>query len=194
MRPFLRKMRAREPLVVTMSGVRMGERVLQIGVDDPRLTGTLVAKVGLSGHAAIAVGSEDAAERARQGSADSGGLADVHVTTFDTLPFAAHEFDVVVVHSAGGLLASFESGGRLLLLRECHRVLRPGGRLVTVEAGARTGLRALFQRPVSTNPDYEQAGGAAGALGAAGFKPVRTLAERDGYRFTEGFRSAAAAP
>ena len=46
-------MRAREPLAVTMTGVRMGERVLQIGMTDASLTGVLSAKPGLSGHAAI---------------------------------------------------------------------------------------------------------------------------------------------
>lgn len=182
-------MRARDPLALTMSGVRMGERVLQIGVDDPRLAGAIAAKVGLSGHAAIAVGSEAEAHRARKGSADSGGLADVHVTGFDTLPFAAQEFDVIVVHSRGGRLAALDAGGRLALLHECHRVLRPGGRLVAVEPGPRSGLRALLERTPAADPAYEQSGGTLAALGAAGFKPVRTLGEREGYRFTEGFRA-----
>jgi SAM-dependent methyltransferase len=189
MRPFLRKARAREPLALTMSGVRMGERVLQIGVNDPRLTGAIVAKVGLSGHAAIAVRSEKDAQRARQGSADVGGLADVHVTGIDTLPFAAQEFDVTVIHSLDGLLASLDVEGRLGLLRECLRVLRPGGRLVAFEAGERSGLRAMLQRTPGPDPAYEQSGGTLAALGAAGFKPVRILAEREGYRFTEGFRA-----
>ena len=62
---FLRKCRGREPLPVTMSGVRMGERVLQIGVDDPAVAGALAAKVGLSGNAAIAVADERVAARAQ---------------------------------------------------------------------------------------------------------------------------------
>ena len=72
MRMFLRKpARAPEPLAVTMSGVRMGERLLQIGVDDPALTGALAARTGLSGHAAIAVTSEQAADRARSAAAEA---------------------------------------------------------------------------------------------------------------------------
>jgi SAM-dependent methyltransferase len=190
MRPFLRKMRAREPLALTMSGVRMGERVLQIGVNDPRLAGAIVARVGLSGHAAIAVRSDAEAQRARRGSADSGGLADIHVTGYGDLPFAPQDFDVIVIHGLDGMLPSLSADTRLALLRECLRVLRPGGRLVAIEAGERSGLRALFQRATAPDPLYEQAGGTLAALGAAGFKPIRVLAERDGYRFTEGFRTA----
>ena len=47
---FLRKSRI-EPLPVTMSAVRMGERVLQVGLDDPALASTLAGKAGLSGSA-----------------------------------------------------------------------------------------------------------------------------------------------
>ena len=53
-----------EPLPVTMSAVRMGERVLQIGVDDPTIASAIAAKVGLSGNAAIAVTDERDAARA----------------------------------------------------------------------------------------------------------------------------------
>jgi len=61
---FLRKSRV-APLPVTMSAVRMGERVLQVGVDDPAVASAIAAKVGLSGHAALAVADERDAARAR---------------------------------------------------------------------------------------------------------------------------------
>ena len=54
---FFRKSRI-EPLPVTMSAVRMGERVLQIGIDDASIASAIAAKVGLSGHAAIIVAEE----------------------------------------------------------------------------------------------------------------------------------------
>ena len=47
---FLRKS-GLEQLPVAMSGVRMGERALQIGIDDRSLAGVIAAKVGLSGSA-----------------------------------------------------------------------------------------------------------------------------------------------
>ena len=61
---FLRKSKL-ERLPIVMSGVRTGERVLQIGVDDASLVGAIAAKVGLSGHAAIVVATERAAAAAR---------------------------------------------------------------------------------------------------------------------------------
>jgi SAM-dependent methyltransferase len=111
------------------------------------------------------------------------------VSAFDTLPFQAHEFDLVVVHGAGGLLTSIGAPTRVNLLRECHRVLRPGGRLIAIEAAGRTrGLSAFFRaRPVE-DPAYEGTGGTLAAVEAAGFRPARRLAESEGYRFTEGFR------
>ena len=45
----------REPLAIAMSGVRMGERLLQIGMDTPVVTGLLAAKPGLSGESAMVV-------------------------------------------------------------------------------------------------------------------------------------------
>ena len=44
-------------------------------------------------------------------------------------------------------------------------------------------------RPYRPDAGYEAAGGAVAALQAAGFKPVRMLSEREGYRFTEGLKT-----
>src|SRR5262249_52918341 len=64
MRMFLRKpVQSRDPLPVTMAGVRMGERILQVGFHDPQLTAVLAAKPGLSGSVAIAVSDEEHAAR-----------------------------------------------------------------------------------------------------------------------------------
>src|SRR5262245_16237775 len=104
MRMFLRKpARATEPLAVTMSGARMGERVLQIGIDDAALAGALAAKTGLSGHASIAVASETEADRARRAAADAAALADVVVTPLHALPFESDQFDAIVVHGSARL-------------------------------------------------------------------------------------------
>lgn len=190
MRMFLRKSTARrDPLAVTMSGVRMGERLLQVGVDDPALAGALVAKVGLSGHAVIAAPDAASADRARAGAAEAGGLADVQVTSLRQLPFNGGDFDAIVIHSRSGLLQSLPQTERAQLLRECRRVLRPGGRIVAIENGERTGLAAVLKGGAKAYPEYEAAGGTTAALDAAGFRPVRLLADRDGYRFTEGLNT-----
>ena len=191
MGPFnFRRKLEREPLAVTMSGVRMGERVLQIGVNDPRLAGAIAAKAGLSGHAAMAVADQTAAERANQGAIEAGRLIDVHVTPLDRLPFPEHAFDVVIINAMDGLLDRLEEMPRTQLLRECRRVVRDGGRVVSIEAGPRAGLGALLRRG-SHEPDsaYLASGGTVSALQTAGFRPVRLLAEREGYRFVEGLKT-----
>lgn len=184
---FLRKGKAREPVPVTMSGVRMGERLLQVGIDDPGTLGAIAGKVGLSGTAAVAVTDDQGAERARKAAAEAGILMDIRVQPLDALPWDEAAFDAVVVHAMRGLDGALGSSAGALAA--CHRVLRPGGRLIVIEQGARTGLAALLR-----------GGGAAadaGAdvavqrLGAAGFRPVRLIGELEGYRFTEGLRPSA---
>jgi hypothetical protein len=89
---FLRKPRI-EPLPVTMSAVRMGERVLQIGIDDAAMASAIAAKVGLSGTAAIAVNDERDAARAHGAAANAGVLVDVKVTPLAPLPFDDETFE-----------------------------------------------------------------------------------------------------
>jgi SAM-dependent methyltransferase len=176
--PFLRKSTI-EPLAVSMSGVRMGERVLQIGVDDPALLGAIAAKVGLSGQASAVVLDDRAAAKVRSGGERAGALIDVKVSTLDALPFEDATFDVVVIHGRRGLLTSLDDTRRIAGLREIHRVLRQGGRVVLIETGAGGGM---FRGRGGERTDPS-------ALSAAGFRPTRLLAEREGYTFTEGLKS-----
>jgi SAM-dependent methyltransferase len=187
---FLRKAKLdTEPLSIKMSGIRMGERLLQIGVDDPKLLAAMALKIGLSGSTSVVVRDEAAAARARGGAAAAGALIDLHVTSFDALPFAADAFDVAVVHGMGGLLPQLNEQARTeRALGEAHRVLRHGGRIIVIEAGPRGGLRGML-KPYRPDARYEAGGGAVAALQSAGFKPVRLLWERDGYRFTEGMKT-----
>lgn len=185
---FLRKPATRsEPMPIRMSGVRMGERLLQVGIDGPDLAGAMAAKVGLSGTAAIVVNA-DAEDRARRAAAGAGALIDVHVAPFDALPFGESAFDVVVVHGLSGWLGALDAQRRTRALRDVHRVLRHGGRLILFEPGPREGLGRLLHA-FTENAAYAASGGATAALESAGFKPVRLLAEREGYRFFEGLKT-----
>ena len=190
MRRFLRKStNEREPLAITMIGVRMGDRVLQVGLGEPRLTTTLAARPGLSGHAAIVVHDQHEAERAHATAGEAGLLIDVHVAPITALPLPDRTFDVVVVHNAAAALAALDRSSRTQALAEGHRVLRGGGRLIALEPGAPSGLRAMLRRGTVTNPDYDATGGTAAVLEAAGFRAVRLLADREGYRFFEGLKA-----
>lgn len=183
---FLRKT-ASEPLPVTMSAVRMGDRVLQIGVDDAAVASALAAKVGLSGYAAIAGLDEGDAGRAQAAAATAGILVDIKVSPLASLPFECDAFDLVIVHGARGLVASLDPADRDAALREWRRLLRRGGRLLAIEAGTVTGLKRLLQQQPGYAA-YEAAGGAVGAFETAGFRAVRMLADREGVKFTEGMK------
>jgi ubiquinone/menaquinone biosynthesis C-methylase UbiE len=185
MRMFLRQSTVgREPLAVAMSGVRMGERVLQIGMDTPVVTGLLAAKPGLSGESAIVVPDDDTAVSAKRAAEHAGALLNIRVQGLDTLPYDQQSFDLLVVHNRNGQLAGLSEAPRSRALQEFRRVLRSGGRIVVIDKGAPTGLAAIFQ--ARQNPDASAA--TVKTLEAAGFRSVRVLGDRDGYSFVEGMR------
>lgn len=171
---MLTKKRAREmdPLQVSMTGVRMGERFVQIGCQDRALLSGLAAKVGLSGHAAVAAFDDDEISRAAAVGRKVGALIDTQSISGGALPFDADQFDMVVIDDTNGRFAALADERRAEVLRDARRVVREGGRVELVEgAGARpAGYDALRD------------------LADAGFKPARLLAERDRFRFLEGLR------
>ena len=186
---FLRKTKRREPVTVTMSGVQMGEKLLQIGLDDAAVAGAIAAKVGLSGSAAAAVETDALAAQARSSAQDAGVLVDVHVTAFDRLPFDDGAFDIIVVHSARGRLPRLPAEARTAAAREWRRVLRHGGRVVTIEPGPRGGLAGLLRGGAAPDPAYDAAGGTLAVLQSGGFRAVRTVGQLEGFTFVEGLKS-----
>ena len=190
---FRRSKNTRDPLAVAMIGVRLGERVLQIGVDDPKVIGLLAAKAGMSGTAASVVPDDAGARRVKGGADDAGVLVDTAVTPFGSpLPHDSGSFDVAIIHSVSGLLASLDASARDALLREVGRVVRPGGRAIVIEAGAQTGLASILRGAPAAQASFDQAGGAPAALKDAGFFPVRPLGDSEGLKFSEGLRPAPA--
>jgi ubiquinone/menaquinone biosynthesis C-methylase UbiE len=164
-----RKMRSLDPLQVAMTGVRMGERYLQVFCSDAALTRGLATKTGLSGVAALAAPDEKQARAARKAADKAGVLIDVKVTSATALPWENDAFDMVVVDNTGNAFGALSEADRSACLIDARRVLRAGGRVEFIEREHdRTGADAL--------------------LTAAGFKPVRTLAERDGFRFVEALK------
>ena len=175
-------------LVVAMTSVKMGDRLLHVGcANGPRL-GAIAAKVGLSGRAVAVVPDEAAARRARAGAADAGVLVDVLVAPPTKLPVEPADFDVVVVDDTNGLLGTASAEDRVAAVREFHRVLRAGGRVVVIGAAPRGGIGAVFSRAAS-GPPYVASGDAVKSLQADGFPGARPLAEREGLAFVEGIKT-----
>lgn len=179
-----RRLRAMDPLQVAMTGVRMGERYLQLFCHDATLTRGLATKTGLSGVAALATPDHTQAQRAEAAAAKAGVLIDVKITPATTLPWDDESFDMVVIDETGGDFSALAPDARTATLQAARRLVRPGGRVELIE---RIGGGLLGAR--TTSAEYVGSGGAEGLLRAAGFNPVRTLAERDGFRFVEGLKA-----
>lgn len=167
----LRRMRAMDPLQVAMTGVRMGERYLQIFCNDATLTSGLAMKSGLSGVAALAAPDDTHAARARSAANKAGALIDVQViSTASPLPWEHESFDMVIIDNTAGNFTDLMESDRTGLSTKARDVLRQGGRVELIER-------------VRTADGVSEA-----TLRTAGFKPVRTLAEKDGFRFIEGLK------
>jgi ubiquinone/menaquinone biosynthesis C-methylase UbiE len=173
-------------LVVGMTGVRMGDRIVQVGCAHGGRLAAVAAKVGLSGRAVAFVPDDASAARARKAVDDAGVLVEIEVEPPTKLPAEANAFDLAIVDDTGGLLGTMRAEDRVATIRELVRILRPGGRVVVIGAAPRGGLGALFNRgsnaPLFNSPP---------SLEADGFRQVRTLAEKDGLVFVEGVKPKA---
>ena len=174
-------------LEIAMTGVKLGDRLLQIGAADASLAAALGAKAGMSGRASVLAATDEEAARATRAAERAGVLLEVQRAPLDTFPYDDHAFDLIVINNQDGLIATMTPEQRVAALQQSKRVLAPRGRIVIIERAPRAGLGALLTRTaVAANPHYLRSGGAVTALQAEGFKAVRPLAERDGLSFFEG--------
>src|SRR5438093_6546064 len=120
--PFVRR-RDAHTLVVSMTGVKMGDRVAFVGCAHGARLAAIAAKVGLSGRAAVIAPDESSAARARRGAEDAGVLVDVHVASPSRTPLEDAAFDLAVVDDVRGLFSTMPSDERTGAVREIARVL-----------------------------------------------------------------------
>ena len=174
-------------LAMDMAGVRLGERVLQSGVGNPKLFAKLAGKAGLSGRACAVVDAPEAARPLEAAGAAEGVLIEVLVSEGLAWSLDDGSFDVGIADGNALLRGNeTERQGRLQAVR---RAVRPGGRVLVIRS-APPGLAArLGFGPSHAGPSPE-ASTLLRALESAGFRPSRILAEREGMTFVEGFRPA----
>jgi ubiquinone/menaquinone biosynthesis C-methylase UbiE len=181
--PWFRKPSG-DPLIVSMCSVKLGDRLLVVGCSDTGLVAALAARSGLSGRACMVCDAEPERGRAAAAVEEAGALVESVTAPFTALPFDAGSFDVVVLRNA---LPTLDAGGRARALADVWRVTRPGGRCIAIDDASRAGLTGLFKPRQAS--DY---GGAQALLAGAGFRGVRTLAERQALIFVEGIKPALA--
>lgn len=162
-----------DPLSVSMTGVRMGERFLQIGCSDKALLAGLASKVGLSGSASVAVKHAADAKLAESIGRKVGAL--IEVTQVDLnhgWPFEQAAYDMIVIDDTASEFRGYADVTDVL--RKALGSVRPGGRIEIVTKIDTAHEEVKFPA----------------RLTEAGFKPVRILAERNGLRFIEGLRTS----
>ncbi|MBP7779849.1 MAG: hypothetical protein KA371_22245 [Acidobacteria bacterium] len=170
-----------DPLQVAMTGVKMGERFLLVGCEDPVLLAGLGARTGLSGGAAAVLFDDDQAVLARRAAAREGFLLESSTSSDGAVAFDDGAFDMAVVDDTRGGFAKRAPELRVKVFASIHRVLRRGGRVEIIEGLGGTGPFAkVTVRPAG----YD----AVASLEAAGYRPVRVLAEVTNFRFVEGLK------
>jgi ubiquinone/menaquinone biosynthesis C-methylase UbiE len=170
-------------LVVGMTGVKMGDRLVQIGCAHGGRLAAVAGRVGLSGSASAIVPDDGSAARARKAAAEAGVLVEIEVAPPTRLPSPDGSFDLAVIDDTNGLVGTMRAEDRVGAFREAFRVLRQGGRAIVIGAGHRGGLGALLTRAQS-GPAFDPVP----VLQAEGFKSVRMLAEREGLTFVEAIK------
>ena len=173
---------ALDPLSVSMTGVKLGDRVLVVGCGDPRLIAALAAKSGMSGRTCAVDESPDVATEAGRIALKEGVLIETSAAIPHVLEFDRESFDLVVLRDVG----TRDRQSRALVVKEAWRLLRPGGRCMAIDTMARSGVAAMLGGPAPTNSDSDTE--AVDVFKAQGFVAVRTLAEREGLRFVEAVK------
>src|SRR5881396_1570696 len=93
-------------LLVSMTGVKMGDRLVQVGCAHGGRLAAVAAKVGLTGRAVAVVPDTETAARASKGAADGGVLVDVETAAPTRLPLDEGGFDLAVADDTGGLFSA----------------------------------------------------------------------------------------
>src|SRR5947207_2820530 len=105
-------------LVLGMVGVKMGDRLVQIGCAHGGRLGAVAAPVGLSGRAVLVAPDESASERGRKGAEAAGVLVEIEVASPTRLPLDANDFDIAVVDDTDGLFGTMRAEDRVTAIRE----------------------------------------------------------------------------
>ena len=164
--PFLMRRNERdEPLVVSMTGARLGEKILYAG-SAPVFFMPLAARVGLSGQTTLVAPNADDLKRAAE---RDGLLVDALAA-----PPPAGDYDLAVLEARGPWIDD---------LSRLRATVRPGGRIIVI-AGQPRGLLARFRPPIEPPPSDDAI---VRALAVEGWTRARGIGGQGGIRFVEAF-------
>jgi hypothetical protein len=167
-----------------MLGVRLGERLLQVGLGDAALFAAAAGKVGLTGQASAVVTTPAAAAALESAAAREGVLVEVAVAPAGSWPVDPGTFDIAVID--GNALLAADPAGQATLCGDARRAVRGGGRVLAIHRRSHGWAGRLgFE---TGTPGDGVARQLTQVLERTGFGPVRFLADREGQTFVEAFR------
>jgi hypothetical protein len=169
------------PLIVSVTGTRLGHKVLVVPGRDRRVLIDVALRVGLTGRA-VALVEPTAVEATRTAAEGAGALVDVSPLEAP-LALPRDAFDLAIVDDRVSRPAGTDTAS---LLPELLRALRPGGRLIVL---APTG-EGLLARLIGSSAEPPDAPARLAALAGAGFRAGRVVASRDGVGYFEASRPA----
>jgi hypothetical protein len=177
--PVFRKPKAPEsPLIVSVTGVRLGMQVAGIVGQDARLFFEIARRVGLTGRATALAQDEQAATAIGDAAIADGVTLDV-ASPYLPLTVPDGSLDLVIVDERSPRPASYELA---VLLPHVRTALRQGGRaLVVLPAGGLFARWLGTTRPPDVRPVLD-------AFLAAGLSKGRLLAAYEGLAFVEALR------
>ena len=168
-----------QPLIVSITGVGIGQRIVGIIGADPRLFLDVAARVGITGGAYALTPDAAAVSHLQAAAVKHGVLVDAGAISMP-LPVPEGSFDLALIDDRVPRAMPTSPA----LLENVWRVLRPGGRVilaVPAPASALAGLFGIMPKPPDVQPLLR-------SLGDAGFIAARLLAARDGVGFVEAAR------
>jgi SAM-dependent methyltransferase len=177
---LFRKARPEEPLIVSITGARIGQRVLGVVGTDTRLFLDVAAKVGITGQAVAIAADPDAVARVEHAAIARGVLVEAIAIALP-LPLPDASFDVALVDERTPRAGPYQTRA---LSQDILRVLCPGGRIVLAVAVPSSPLAGRF----GITPKDPDVSAHLGSLSAAGFTAARFLAARGGVGYVEAAR------
>ncbi|HUL73467.1 MAG TPA: methyltransferase domain-containing protein [Vicinamibacterales bacterium] len=161
-----------------MVGARAGDRVLVIGSADPGLAAALSQVTALTGEVRVVDHAPGAAQQVANAAARAGVLVEFDEAPPTRLPFDQGTFDIAVINRR---LSSLAEPDRTPCVGEALRILRPGGRLVAIDALPRTGFFSLLTPSRTT----VTADALRDMLMRGGCRATRVLGEAEGIIYLE---------